>query len=393
MDHSLSKLVQFAQKLKLLYIEDDESSRIVTLDVLKLFFKNIVVAVNGEDGILKYDTNSIDFIMTDINMPKKNGIEFIQYVRQENREIPIFIISAHSETSFFLDSISLGVDGYLIKPLNSEQFIEQVRKKVHKLYLQQQLIEYHKNLEQKVIEQVEELREKDKILIQQSKLATMGEMMDIIAHQWKQPINMIAMNTSLVKEMYDEEKGISFEEIDGCYIKVKSQIEHLVSTLDDFRAFFRPNENIQFVSIKQIVDSVLLLIHDELIKNGLILSLNIQEDKSISVNPSEIKHIFINLINNARDAYEETQIPKKVIDITTKCEDKNIIIYIQDYAGGVPDGIKDDIFRANFTSKAHKGGTGIGLYMSNFIAKKNHGSMGVINKNGGACFYLSFPYK
>jgi len=391
MEQPLNELIQFAQNLKLLYVEDEETSRVGTIDILKLFFKDIVVAVDGVDASLKYDSSEVDFIMTDINMPKKNGIEFIQYVREKNREVPIFIISAHSDTSFFLESIRLGVDGYLIKPLDSEQFIEQVRKKVHKLYLQQQLQEYHENLEQKVIEQVEELREKDKILIQQSKLATMGEMMDIIAHQWKQPINLISMHTSFVHEMYDPQKGISFEEIDECYTKVKHQINHLVNTLDDFRSFFRPNENIELVKMDQIIDSVLLLMHDELMKNTLEINVDIQSDKYISVNSNEIKHIFINLINNAKDAYEETHIPKKLIDITSQYKDGVLTVNFQDYAGGVPENIKDDIFKANFTSKAHKGGTGIGLYMSNFIAKKNHGSMGVSNKNGGACFSLHFP--
>jgi len=390
MDQSLNELVQFAKDLTLLYVEDDESSRIQTLDILKLFFQDILVAVNGKEACYKFDNYKIDFIMTDINMPKINGLEFIHHVRETNKEVPVFILSAHSDTSFFLESISLGVDGYLIKPLDSFQFVDQVKKIVHKLFLQQQLKEYHENLEQKVIEQVQELMDKDKILIQQSKLATMGEMMDVIAHQWKQPINLISMNTSFVREIYAEEKQISFEEIDSCYTKVSFQIQHLIKTLDDFRAFFRPNENIQSIQVQTIVDSVLLLMNDELMKNNLTINVDIDEQAVINVNANEIKHIFINLINNAKDAYEETQIPTRNIDISTRFEEEKLIIDIQDYAGGVPENIKDSIFKANFTSKSHKGGTGIGLYMSEFIAKKNHGKMYVTNKNKGACFRWLF---
>ena len=391
MDQSLNELIQFANNLKLLYVEDDESSRVHTFDILKLFFHDIIVAVDGEDACKKYDANEVDFIMTDINMPKKNGLEFAKYVRENNKDIPIFILSAHSDTSFFLESISLGVDGYLIKPLDSSLFVEQVRKKVHKLYLQQKLKEYHENLEQKVLEQVQELRDKDQILIQQSKLATMGEMMDVIAHQWKQPINLIGIYTSFVKEMYDN--GITSEDIEACYTKVKAQIEHLVRTLDDFRAFFRPNENIHTILIKDIIDSVLLLMHDELIRHNIMIQVDVDPTISINVNQNEIKHIFINLINNAKDAYEETCIPEKNIIISTDLVDDQVTINVQDYAGGVPENIKDDIFKANFTSKAHKGGTGIGLYMSSFIAKKNNGTMGISNKKNGARFYLTFSTK
>lgn len=390
MEHSLNELIKFAKNLKLLYVEDDELSRVQTLDILNMFFSDIVVAVDGAKACEEYDKVKVDFIITDINMPKKNGIEFIRYVRQSNKDIPIFILSAHSDTSFFLDSISLGVDGYLIKPIDSSQFIDQVRKKVHKLYLQQQIKEYHETLEQKVQIQVQELRAKDKILIQQAKLATMGEMMDIVAHQWKQPINIISMHTSLVKEMHSEGVDIAEGILDDCYDKVEYQIRHLVKTLDDFRAFFRPNENVDIVTLKEIIDSVLVLIHDDLIKNKINLKIDIDEHIKIEVNPSEIKHIFINLINNSRDAYIENSIKQRDIIISSRLEDQKVIIDTCDNAGGIKEDILPNIFKANFTSKKCNGGTGMGLYMSEFIAKKNHGSIYATNKNNGTCISLSF---
>lgn len=393
MEQSLKQLVEFAKNLKLLYVEDDEFSRVQTLDILKLFFDDILVAADGEEAINIYNSKKIDFMITDINMPKVNGIELIKHIREENKDIPIFILSAHSETSFFLDSITLGVDGYILKPIVSNQFLDQARKAVEKLYLKKQLDDYHRNLEQKVKDQVELLREKDKILIQQSKLATMGEMMDIVAHQWKQPINIISMNTSLIKEFFDEGMDLDKELLDGCYGKVSSQINHLVSTLDDFRAFFRPNENIEEVNLKELMDKVQLLIHDDLIKNKMNLNIDVDEHIFIKVNQNEIKHIFINLINNARDAFNQNSIDKRIVDITSNIQKGRLTVSVSDNAGGIPENIMDNIFEANFTTKSKSGGTGMGLYMSKFIANKNQARIYVENKNGGASFNLVFDYK
>lgn len=388
---SLNKLIEFSKELKLLYVEDDESSRVQTLDILNIFFDDIVVAVDGADAIQKYDGNDIDFIITDINMPKMNGLKFIEHVRETNTDIPVFILSAHSDTSFFIDSIDLEVDGYIIKPIKSEQFINQMRKKVYRIYLQQQLKDYHENLEKKVAEQVEELRAKDKILIQQTKLATMGEMMDIVAHQWKQPINIIYMNTSFVKELMDD--GMEFDKkmIDNCYDKVSTQIEHMVKTLDDFREFFRPNHKIESLNLKELLNGVLLLIHDEIIRNNMDIELDIDDSLNIEGNKGEIKHIFINLLNNARDAFKENNIKHKNIKIYTYINNDNKVqIDIKDNAGGIPENIMSNIFEANFTTKENSGGTGMGLYMSRFIAKKNNAKLSVENIENGACFRLVF---
>ncbi|MEA3352890.1 MAG: hybrid sensor histidine kinase/response regulator [Campylobacterota bacterium] len=387
---SLNKLMKFAKELKLLYVEDDEASRVQTLDILKMFFDDIVVAVDGADAIQKYENNDVNFIITDINMPKINGLKFIEHVREINKDIPAFILSAHSDTSFFLDSIDLGVDGYIIKPIKSEQFIDQIRKKVYKLYLQQQLKEYHENLEQKVKEQVEELRTKDKMLIQQTKLATMGEMMDVIAHQWKQPINIISMNSSFVKELMDEGMEVDKKMIDQCYDKVASQINHMVKTLDDFREFFRPSQKVETVNLDQLIQSVLLLVHDDLIKNNMFVEVEIPENFTIDVNTGEIKHIFINLLNNARDAFLQNGIKPRNIKIKAYRKDENIYIDTTDNAGGIPEHIIENIFEANFTTKEKSGGTGMGLYMSKFIAKKNHANLTVDNTANGACFRLVF---
>ncbi len=391
MTESLSRLVEFTKNLTLLYVEDEQYSREQTLGILELFFDKIIIAIDGQDALEKYNTHTIDFIITDINMPNINGLKFIEVVRDSNKYIPIVIVSAHSDTDFFLESIKLGVDGYLIKPIESEQFIYQISKNLHNLYLQNQLKDYHKNLEIQVQKQVEELREKDKILIQQTKLATMGEMMDVIAHQWKQPINIIAMNASLIWELYGEYNlPINPKDIEKCYASVNVQVKHLVKTLDDFRKFFRPNETMETVTLKSLLESVMVLIHDDLIKNLITIELDCDESIEIYVNISEIKHIFINLINNSKDAFNQNEIEKRKIQIACKHDNNSVIVHVADNAGGIPEAIIGNIFEPNFTTKGEIGGTGIGLYMSRFIAKKNNVTIDVENIDNGANFILEF---
>lgn len=391
MNQSLEKLVEFTKNLTLLYVEDDQYSREQTISILELFFDKIVIAVDGKDAVDKYNNHTIDFIITDINMPNMNGLQLIEIIRENNKHIPIMIVSAHSDTDFFLESIKLGVDGYLIKPIESEQFIYQISKNLHNLYLQNQVRDYHKNLEVQVAKQVNELRQKDKLLIQQTKLATMGEMMDVIAHQWKQPINIISMNASLVWELYSEYGvPINPKDIQKCYTTVSAQVQHLVKTLDDFRKFFRPNETVEIVNLKDLMDSVLLLMHDDLINNTISVDILCEEDIKLNVNVSEVKHIFINLINNSKDAFNQNEIKNRKITISCEQNESGVKISIVDNAGGIPDAIIESIFEPNFTTKGEIGGTGIGLYMSRFIAKKNAATIDVENVKDGVKFILSF---
>lgn len=123
----LHKIIEITRKLHVLYIEDNNDVRKQTLKMLKVFFTNIEAATNGEEGLElfiqnnKYESSSFDLIITDIEMPVKDGISMINSVRQIDNKIPILIFSAHSNTDYFLKTIDAGIDGYILKPYNIEQ--------------------------------------------------------------------------------------------------------------------------------------------------------------------------------------------------------------------------------------------------------------------------------
>ena len=267
-----------------------------------------------------------------------------------------------------------------------DKIIKQSDKQQAKLLqLNEELDLYKNHPEQKVQEEIANREEKEKILFQQSKLATMGEMMDAVAHQWKQPINIISMKVDLVE--YDYEDGLVNEEYIVQFKKdVFNQIQHMTNTLNEFRSFFRPNKEKEEFDIKTMVEKVLLLVKDEFLKNTIKVEIIAKNNFTLMGIENEFKHLILNIINNAKDAFNENSIKDRVIKIIIDEDEEFKRVEIQDNAGGIPDHVIEDIFKANVTTKGEGKGTGIGLYMSSQIATKHNGTLRVVNVDGGAKF-------
>jgi len=227
----------------------------------------------------------------------------------------------------------------------------------------------------------------NKMLEQQSKMASMGEMLDAVAHQWKQPLNVITMYLDMLQS--DFEDGIVDKKyIDEMQEGTHSQIEHMTTTLREFRNFFRPNRDIEDFNLLELTNSVLLLTKDEFLKNQITIDVEIDKEITLKGNKNEFKHLIINIINNAKDAFNDNEIKNRKIIIKATKENNHIILEIEDNAGGIPQDVISHIFEANFTTKEVGKGTGIGLYMSKQILEKMGGMIKVKNINNGACFYM-----
>ena len=231
---------------------------------------------------------------------------------------------------------------------------------------------------------------KDKIIEQQSRMVAMGEMIDSVAHQWKQPLNAISMMIQLLNDDF-KDGDVNDEYVDELNTMITMQIEHMTTTLSEFRNFLRPSTKNETFSIQIALDNVQILMKDELIAQNIHLDLDIDDSLKIFGNRNELKHLFINIINNAIDVFNERSIKQREIQIRCYSDEKNIYIELEDNAGGVPEHIIDHIFEQNVTSKAEGKGTGIGLYMSTQIAKKNNGTISVTNSDRGALFTITLP--
>ena len=228
---------------------------------------------------------------------------------------------------------------------------------------------------------------KDRIIEQQSRMAAMGEMIDSVAHQWKQPLNAISMMIELLKADYAD-GDVNEYYIDELDSTIRLQIEHMVTTLGEFRNFLRPSTKNDTFYMSSVLDNTQILMKDELISQNIHIEQHINENIKIFGNKNEFKHLFINLINNSIDAFNERKIKVRKIKIDIYRKENKTYIDVEDNAGGIPEKIIDNIFEANITSKPIGKGTGIGLYMSSKIVAKNHGKISVKNTNEGAKFTI-----
>ncbi|WP_152183318.1 sensor histidine kinase [Sulfurimonas indica] len=245
-----------------------------------------------------------------------------------------------------------------------------------------------KQIDKRNVAQNASLSKKDMMLRQQSKMAAMGEMMDAVAHQWKQPLNSLSMMNDML--LNDFKNGL----VDEAYIKevtemTHMQITHMINTLNEFRTFFRPSKDAQDFSVTECLESVQVLMKDELLKNTITVNVETQEDIVLRGQVNEFKHLFLNLISNTIDAFNEKAIQNRFISIRTYKNENAGIIEFEDNAGGIPSAVISSIFKPNVTTKADGKGTGIGLYMSSQIVQKHSGSITVKNVNEGAMFTIS----
>lgn len=252
------------------------------------------------------------------------------------------------------------------------------------------LDQYKERLEKRVQEEMANVSEKDNLLKEQSRMASMGEMVDAIAHQWKQPLNAISMAADMIRSDASKEelcaKDIETNEMSNI---IHHQIEHMTTTLSEFRSFFRPTKESADFSLQSCIESVKVLLKDELIKNTIVIQQSQQDDIIINGYENEFKHLLLNLINNAKDAFNENGVKNRIIAIGYTQTQHHIIMQVVDNAGGVPKHIIKDIFNPNVTTKGDKEGTGIGLYMSSQIALKHRGELSVQNTKDGARFTLT----
>ena len=368
---SAKEIQKLTLNFTVLYVEDEEELRNRVSVFLNKFFKEVTLASNGKEGLELY--NGQDIVITDINMPKMNGLEMSKQIKSINNSQNILIISAYSDTDYFIESIKIGIDGYVLKPIDNLQFQETLYKISNKI---------------KNDQEIKKLSEK------QAKLASLGKMMDAIAHQWKQPLSFISTLSSSLPMKIENNMEVTHENILDNSSLIMKQIDHLVETIDDFREFFRPNKKLEHLSIKYLIDSVLNLMQITLMKENIKINLKCDETIKIDVIPNEFKHVFINLFNNSKDAYLtlDNEIEKN-INIDVYNENETVIIKFKDNAGGIPLNIIDNIFELNFTTKADGKGSGIGLYMTKQIIEKFRGSIEVYNSENGACFDIKLLNK
>ena len=232
------------------------------------------------------------------------------------------------------------------------------------------------------------LMEKERMLIQQSRQAAMGEMIGNIAHQWRQPLNALGLTVQRLEVLYDI--GQFSQELLSQSVRSSMQlIQHMSQTIDDFRNYFSPDKEIKEFKVSEAVTNTLSLIGDSFKNEHIGIEFIERHDPLINGYQNEFAQALLNILINARDALKERGNDHPRVTITTSSADGCAVITIADNAGGIPPEIMGKIFDPYFTTKGPKHGTGVGLFMSKTIIEKNMGgSLTVCNVADGAQFRI-----
>ena len=247
------------------------------------------------------------------------------------------------------------------------------------------------SLKHRVEEEVEHNRQKDKQLAQQARLAQMGEMISMIAHQWRQPLAAIS-SLSVALNLKSQLGSLNKDIILDLSCKITENSKHLSNTIDDFRDFFKPNKEKRESTFNEIVSDVLNIVESSIATKNISIIKDLKNEDKFSSYPNEIKQVVLNLIKNADDILLDNEIKEAIIKISTYDDDNNIILEISDNAGGIPEDIIDKIFDPYFSTKTKKDGTGLGLYMSKTIIEEHcSGKLIASNSETGAVFKIIMP--
>lgn len=227
----------------------------------------------------------------------------------------------------------------------------------------------NENLEKEIEDEVEQNRQKDNMLFQQSKMASMGEMMENIAHQWRQPLSFISTSASGIK-LHKEFNTLSDELLDEAIENIMNSTQFLSNTIDDFRDFYKTDKVKSKFNVKEILEKTLKLTSSRFTNRAIKVIKDIDEIFIFGFE-NELIQVLVNILNNARDQLEKLPNDERFIFVTLKQKEDKVIISVKDNAGGVNEKIINRVFEPYFTTKSDEKGTGIGLYMSNEIITKH----------------------
>ncbi len=407
------------------------------IEQLKLKYPNIKLHLvnNTEEGLKTIENGNYDaFIGTLMNVSytlKKLAVDKLKIAGQLNKKIEISFGIRKDEKVLFdiFQKISTSIEPTDIQKLLNNWVSINYTQKVEFAYLkellipilliitffiyrqyilkkqnmeleklQTELIELNTSLESKVLDAVDEIVKKDSYLLQQSRLAQIGEMLSMIAHQWKQPLSsistmQISMKMAIELEQYDlnkEEQRKQFLNFLNTKLdKLGDYTQNLSHIISDFSDFYKPNKQSYIKQLDDTIQKAFNLVEDTLDTNKINYNLDLNSKALVRLHESEFMQVILNILNNAKEQFLCKKIQNAMITIKSYDKKGYSIIEITDNAGGIDEKIKEHIFDPYYSTKLEKNGTGLGLYMSKKIIQDYHnGTINAININDGVLFII-----
>lgn len=444
MDKQIQRFSLEKKDISILLVDDSPTQLFEAKYYLEKEGYEVISAVDGVDALKKIEQHEPTIVITDIVMPKMDGYELCEKIKSNPKTlaIPVVLLTALNDPKDIVKSIKSGANKFITKPLNIKKMNDVIselmfnlenRKKqrldvgikilfegeehtitsdkvqlldllissyesaysknIELIETQEKLEKLNLELESKVEQRTRQIKDKDKMLLAQSRQAAMGDMIAMIAHQWRQPIAIISMIANNVMLDIELENDINKESLKKDMEGICLQSQHLSDTIDDFRNFFKPNKEKIKIELSKIIENTLDIMGKSFENNDI----QIQFDKEsfsnviLTIFDQELKQVLLNILSNSKDAIKSRNIKSGKITIYLEKEKDFVKIVICDNGGGIPLDIIDKIGEPYLTTKS-KNGTGLGIYMSKIVVEKHlNGDIYWENKDDGVCFTIKLP--
>ena len=375
---------------RVILIVDDVSENIqVASNVLKPLGSALSFAKSGKEALRIIKNQKPSLILLDVTMPEMDGYEVCKILKDDilYSDIPVIFVTARNNIDDLVKGFNCGGIDYITKPFHKRELFIRVKTHLQNFVIQE-----------RIKEQLDYLLQEHKRLklfnSQQSKMASVGEMLASISHQWKQPLSAISMSTAdtKIKELL---KDTPDEAVINNLETIEKQIEFMISTMHDFKNFFKPDKEKTKFSLMQSSYELINLFSKNFIENNIVINLHSKNERDIEVFGYEnmYKQALINIIANAADAIIENSSDNKDIYVECDSDGEYGIVTITNYAGQIPEENIDKIFDQFFTTKGDRG-SGIGLSMTKQIIEDlDSGKVTAENIEDGVVFTIKLPLK
>ena len=421
--------------ITVLFVEDEDLLRAIYERILDKFCSRLYVANNGKEGLEMYHQHKPDLIITDIMMPVMDGLEMVEKIRENDKNIRLVILSAYGEAEYFMDAIKIGVNSFLLKPVETEKLqslVEELSKGIslerevkdqelkrikaeenlrklneelekriedrtidlqkevkERTQAEDDLKELNLNLENRVKEELKKRQKQQQLLIQKSKLESMGELSAGIAHEINQPLGGISMGLDniLFKLSMD---NLSEDYLNSKINALFKDIDRIRQIINHVRIFSRDqdSEMLEPVDLNEVIYDALSMVSKQYNNHNIKIKLKLSDNKCFTIgNKYRIEQVILNLLSNAKYAVEERQklsksdLYTKIITIRSFEENGHVVFEIEDNGTGIPKKSIDNIFDPFFTTKDVESGTGLGLSITYGIIKEMKGDISVESKS------------
>jgi ABC-type nitrate/sulfonate/bicarbonate transport system substrate-binding protein/signal transduction histidine kinase len=255
-------------------------------------------------------------------------------------------------------------------------------------YRNQKIKKTNKELQEKMEMELKKSSDKDKMLFHQNKLIAMGEMLENIAHQWRQPLSQINSSVLLIDDILHE-KNFKNVDIEERLLEIESLTSYLSNTINDFKDFFAQHKIKKEFSFKEMIEKSIYIVKGSLKQNHIEIVVDIEKDFRFKGYESELQQVIVVILNNAKDALISRDVNMPRINIDLEKKNGSFVIRVYDNAGGIPTDIQSKIFEPYYTTKYKSKGTGLGLYISKKIIEESmSGELNVFNMRDGVCFEI-----